>query len=105
MEKRKKERRIKKILIIIFVLIVLLLILLIVEYSTLNLGFLIKKPKLFVIKDECSLILNNIIHKMKNGDECRIVCRNECELRKMSFHNSEFIEGNNSCHTCNCYCK
>ncbi len=104
-KKGKKRKITEKILIIIFILVALLIILLIIHYSRtylLNIG---KEPKLFVIEDECLLLLNNIIHQIKNQGECKIVCRNECGVRKMNFHDSEFIEKENSCHTCNCYCE
>src|SRR3989338_1359390 len=101
MEKKgKKKKLIGKILIVILILFIILIILLLIQYKKLDLSILTRKPQLFIIKDECSLILGNIIHKIKNGDECKIFCRNECILRKIEFYNSEFIESNNSCHTC-----
>jgi hypothetical protein len=61
-------------------------------------------PELIVIEDECSIMLNNIIHQIKDEGGCRIMCSAECEIRNMKFHHSEFIFKDNSCHTCNCYC-
>jgi len=102
---QKVKKSIKIISVIAFILVILLIVLLIRYYNPTLLNKITKKPRLFIIKDECSMILGNIIHKIKNEDECKIFCRNDCELRKIDFYNSELIKSNNSCHTCNCYCK
>lgn len=105
--KQKKKKIIKRILLILIIsLIFLLTILTMMNLEVITkIKNLSKKPTLFIIPDECSLILSNIVHKIKNEDECKIVCINECVMREMKFHESEFVIGNNSCHTCNCYCK
>ena len=108
----KKEKKIGKkklnriFLIILIMLLAVLCVSLLVQFqekSIIKNPF--KKPELFVIKDECSVIFNNIVHEIKNAGECRIFCRNECGIREKEIYDSEFVESNNSCHTCNCYCK
>jgi len=58
----------------------------------------------FSIDDECSLIMGSILHNIRDGGECKIKCANNCEIREMTFHDSEFFLQNASCHTCDCYC-
>ena len=109
MKKKKAEERkklTKIVLVIIITLSIFVLALLLIQQGILeDIKRKMSEPKLFEIEDECSLILNRIIHKIKNEGECKITCRNECGLRKMNFYSSEFIEKENACHTCNCYCK
>jgi len=102
----KQKKSAKKILIITIVLLILLLIiLLLVQKGAIDyLKNLNKKPKLFIINDECSLIYS-IIHKINNDGECKVVCANNCNFRKMKYQDSELIKSNNSCYICNCYCK
>ena len=64
-----------------------------------------KEIKKITILDECSLMMNEIINQIKNEGNCRLMCINECALRKMKFIESEFIEKINSCNECYCYCK
>ena len=104
--KKIKKRSLKFILIVLIVLLVVLSFFLFLQFSEKtpweNFS---KKPKLIVIEDECSLIFNRIIHEIKNSGECRIACINECRIRGEEIYNSKFIESNDSCNTCNCYCK
>jgi hypothetical protein len=84
----------------------ILLIILFIQYSVLNPVYnIFKKPKMFVINDPCSLIFNQVVHKIKNDGDCKINCKNEIQLKEVIFYKSEFIEKNNSCNTCNCYYK
>jgi hypothetical protein len=102
--KIKKQKTRKIVFFLILALLLLLCILLAFQFKEdIQFNFL-KKPKLYVIKDECSLIFNNIIHEFKSSGECEIFCKNGCSIRKEKFYRSDFIEKNNSCHTCNCYC-
>jgi len=101
----KRSRLIKSTLIIIILLIVLIAILSVIEYYPNALVSLTEKPKLYVIQDRCSIILDRLIHQIKDEGECRIACRNECGVRNEQFESSEFIEKENACHICNCYCK
>ena len=61
-------------------------------------------PQQFFVADECSLVMGNIIHPMKNDADCKIRCRGECDVREMEFINHSFSEKVNSCHECSCYC-
>jgi hypothetical protein len=90
----------------IVLLSLLLIALLFIEFDLKNFfEKLSKKPELFVIQDKCSLIFKNIIHQIRDKEECSNLCRNECSIRDKKIHSSEFIESNSSCHTCNCYCR
>jgi hypothetical protein len=101
----KKNKPSKIIIFVLIFLLIVLAVLLIIEYGANSYFYnLFKEPKLFVIHDECSLILSNIIHQIKDEGGCRIMCSGECEVREMRFHDFEFISQNESCHICNCYC-
>lgn len=86
-----------------------LLVLAIIILYLLSGGASIKKmigaPKEYSIADECSIILNNIIHQIKTDGDCRIKCRNECGIRGESFFESNFTEEKSRCSTCICYCR
>jgi uncharacterized metal-binding protein len=102
-KKRRKEKLTRIISIIIFLLLAATVILIIIDnFQSID---LVKNPKKYLIEDECGLIVGNLIHQIKDEGECRIECRNECEIRQESFHDSEFIKRESACHVCNCYCK
>jgi len=104
-QKVKFKRTTKIFLIAIIILSLALVSLLLVQLQkNLHIENIFKEPELFVIRDECSLIFNNIIHEIKNEGECTIICKNECEMRDKIFHDSEFVKKEDSCHICNCYC-
>lgn len=65
----------------------------------------LKKPIRFEIKDECSLVLNAIIHQITDENICKMMCINECEIRKMNFYKVDFSKNENSCNNCFCSCK
>lgn len=114
-QKRKKKLQIKKenpakiiklIIILIIILSVIFFILLIIQSQlSESINNMFKKPKMFNINDECSLIFNNIVHQIKNNGDCKIRCRNYCQLKNMNFYNINFTSESNSCNICNCYCK
>jgi hypothetical protein len=90
--------------ILIIGIILLLILLILILYSV---GFF-DKPKteqLFLVRDECSLVMGNVIHNLRNDGDCHIRCRNECTIRDMDFVRASFTEKNNSCHACDCYCR
>jgi len=57
------------------------------------------------IEDECSLIMGNLVHQIKDDDSCAIRCYNECNLIDSKVKDYEFIMSQSECSTCNCYCK
>ena len=59
----------------------------------------------FSVDDECAIIMGNLIHNVRDDGDCKIKCMNNCEIRELDFHDSDFIFQNTSCHTCDCYCK
>jgi hypothetical protein len=84
-------------------ILVLILILLIGISSGLFEGP--KEVVMYAINDECSLVMGNIIHQIRDNGDCRIRCVNECGLREKEIVKIEFELKNNSCHVCDCYCK
>ena len=72
-----------------------------------NMGAFEKKTDIFKfsIDDECSIIMGNLIHNIRDGGDCKIKCMNNCEIRELDFYDSEFVFENSSCHTCDCYCQ
>ena len=59
----------------------------------------------FTVDDECSIIMGNLIHNVRDEGDCKIKCMNNCEIRELDFYDSEFILENSSCHTCDCFCR
>lgn len=95
-----------------FIFYLLLLVLLIlIAYLLFDLGVFSnlinsgkKAPAEFGIPDGCSIIAGKLIHTINNDGNCRIMCRAECEVRKMDFSNSSFSERTNGCSICDCSC-
>ena len=107
--KKKKISKRKKIISLIILVLILGLVLIFIakEMGIVNLSLekIFKKPKVYSIKDSCSLIAGKIIHPIKNEDLCVIKCKDECELNKMEFNKVDFISRESNCNICNCYCK
>lgn len=105
-KKENPAKIVKLIIILIIVLSVIFFILLIIQSQLSDsINNLFKKPKMFNVNDECSLIFNNIVHQIKSEGDCKIRCRNECQLKNMDFYNINFTSESKSCNICNCYCK
>jgi len=108
-KKIKKSSKLVKSMFWIIVLLVIFVIFLILS----QVGFVdyfkklleTREPQLFAVKDECSLILGNLIHEIKGEDDCKIMCNNRCGLMEMDFYEINFIRSEKDCHVCNCYCK
>ncbi len=102
-----KNKTLNKILIIFLILFIVATLIISAIYLGVTNYFLNKfeEPELIVLQDECSLLMNNIIHQIKDEDGCKIMCLGECEVREKEFVNSEFILREENCHTCNCYCR
>lgn len=106
MQKKKKDNALYSLYIAIILLTIALLVIIILETNIIDkIRSRFKAPIEITIKDDCSLMLNNIIHQIKTDGDCNIRCYNECKILEMKIQESEFIMNDNSCHTCNCYCK
>jgi hypothetical protein len=104
--KRKKSKTIKIMMIFLIFLVIAFVIILLLDFGALD-SFvkMFKEPKKYNVNDKCSLIMNNILHQIKNTDDCKIRCKDECNLRTLEYYSSDFEAMNNSCNTCECYCK
>jgi hypothetical protein len=107
MNKRKGRKKLIKIIyVIIFILVLIAIILLAREllpsWAIRNPW---KAPELHPIKDLCFPMVNYISHTIGDEEQCRIMCRNECTVRKEQIASSEFIPQTTECNVCNCYCK
>ena len=102
-----RSRNFRIVLIILAILLAGIIFALLVEsgYIENPLRSSFSSPELFVIEDSCSLIVGQLIHTIENSDTCEMRCKTECSVREMSFHDSEFVEKENDCNECNCYCK
>jgi len=63
-----------------------------------------KKPVTVAVRDECSLVLGNIIHPIKDKDGCGVKCVNECRSRELRVLDVVFEEKTTECHSCMCFC-
>jgi hypothetical protein len=59
----------------------------------------------FTLLDECSLVMGKILHPLKDSGDCLVKCRNECQIRSLSYERVEFSLEENSCNVCDCYCR
>jgi len=85
-----------------------LIVLLILAFTYVDFNFVKKpfeKPHLIEIRDECSFILGNLVHQIRDETDCNLRCNNFCNMEETKFISSEFVYSNNSCHSCDCYCK
>lgn len=73
------------------------------DFSKVRMPF--REPTHIEIVDECSFIMGNLVHQIRDEDDCSIRCYNECVLIESDIKSSEFISGDPGCNTCNCYCK
>ena len=64
-----------------------------------------RDPVLFNIDDECSYIMGNIVHQIRDTADCSIRCHNQCIMIDSSVKDVEFFTNEGSCNTCKCYCK
>ena len=107
----KKQKMInkkkKKIIFLLLFVTLMFFLLLLIFLSILNLNFfgLFNKPISFEIKDECSLMMNNLIEQIKDEDVCKMMCINECELRDKKIFDFDFLKKEDSCNYCYCYCR
>jgi hypothetical protein len=111
MQKKKQgksfKKEIRKILyLVVLILIIIFLILASIQFGLFNFFKKIySKPEMFIIPDDCSVYFGTIIHKIKTEGDCGIYCTNECTLRKMDYSNIEFKGSDETCNSCNCFCK
>lgn len=103
--KRKKNPKLSKT--ISQVLIILLIILLLVILINLKFWKYFEKKEVEIVslEDRCSVMFNSILHTIKDESGCENYCRAECFTRKSDFYKVEFYLSEDSCNTCNCYCK
>lgn len=95
-----------------YMLISLIVIVVILLYFLLIQTHAIENPFIEIAKDDfevnstdrCSLIAGQLIHTIKDEDECRNICFSECEVRGASLEDFTFEERLNNCNACTCYC-
>ena len=101
-----KDKNILSIIIILFLILLFLLIIILLDFQIINLSLIEKKEiKEFQIIDSCSLIVGKLIHMIGDEDRCKMLCKTNCETRKMHFFDSNFNIVENNCNSCKCYCK
>lgn len=61
-------------------------------------------PDKIVIKDDCSMITGKLIHEIRDQQDCKLKCKNACNVRDQEYFSSNFVANENACHTCNCFC-
>ena len=108
-KRRKKHKRnhyAKYFLGVALILSLVLVILLVSEYvSFAFVGKIFEKPHLIELDDECSLIMGNLVHQIRDETDCNLRCNNECNMEDTKLKSSEFSLATNGCNTCSCYCK
>lgn len=64
-----------------------------------------KVEQKFSVRDECSLIVGNLIHQIDDEGICEARCKTNCQVREMNYIRFEFLEVEGDCNVCDCYCK
>jgi hypothetical protein len=101
---KKKKKTFKRIFTLLFILIAFLIILLIINFKVWQ--YFSKKEIITVnIKDECSVMLQNVLHNIKDSASCENSCLARCYTLKKEYYNSEFVGKENECNDCKCSCK
>jgi len=108
---KKKQVLHKKTMLVIMIVLALFLVvlslILLVQFNFIKnpLEKISSEERIFAIKDECSLIVGQLIHTIKDGITCELKCKTNCNAFDMKFHDSKFIENTGDCHRCECTCK
>ncbi len=91
----------------LFVLLILIVPLLLIQLNIIQNPalFLSKKVQNFIIKDECSLVVGQLIHNIKDEGSCQLSCITRCNTYKLKYYNSTFKENVGDCNSCDCACK
>jgi hypothetical protein len=106
MKKKNKSNTLRILMIITIILIILLIFLVLFQFNFFDVFSNInKEPQMIKVKDECSLIFNQLLHQIKDEGSCKVKCETECSIRQKSYYSSGFLEKNDSCNLCTCYCK
>jgi hypothetical protein len=94
-------------LVLAFVLLIIFVSIFISEFVSFNfIGDIFEKPHLVDIKDECSLIMGNLVHQVRDETDCNLRCNNECNMEDSKFIESNFTRnGDGVCNRCDCFCK
>lgn len=104
MKKGKREKNNKKVVGILFACVGILVLVLIGLVLN-SFGFFEENnPEYFAVKDECSLMMGNLIHQIRDDGECRNRCVNECSVQEMDFVKFSFEAKNDDCSLCGCWC-
>jgi hypothetical protein len=105
-ENQTRKRRINHLGSKIFLTIIIILLIVIVGLIFIEKGIFKKSEiKEIELRDECSLLFNNLIHSVKTEDDCKRKCNSECETQELNYKESKFTYSETTCHTCNCFCK
>jgi hypothetical protein len=104
-KKRGHKRKNKKVVRTLFVLAGILVLALILLFMS-SFGFFEERQnKYFDIKDECGVVLGNLIHQVRDAGECRVKCVNECGLEEMEIDRYNFVANFTDCNKCECWCE
>jgi len=104
LRKKTKTKELYKGLVVFSIILIVLLVILLIISLFKSTGGDLDEPQLYSIRDECSLVMGNVMHPIQDGGDCKIKCINECEFRGLEIDSFEFVPQNSSCNVCDCYC-
>ncbi|MFH1802002.1 MAG: hypothetical protein ABH864_00960 [archaeon] len=106
-KRKKRSLLIGIVLIVLLAVLVLLVPVLLYQLGLVNNPFtnLHFQPKEFIVKDECAMIVGNLIHPIQDEGICEQRCKMDCDVRGLFFYDFEFTESVGDCHTCKCRCR
>ena len=108
-EKLKKEHCLYSKLFLILIIIFGIFFFMLIFFEFGNFCFLksfFSEPVFFEVYGDCSYAPGiGLVYQIESIEDCSVVCRNECEVRKMERFNYSFLNIQNPCNKCECYCK
>ncbi len=108
MKKKRRKKQKKKFSKLIFTLILLgIIVVIVLIFLELDIQEKLKEKEVvhINIEDGCSIILENLVHQIRDELDCANACVSECYILNKDFYESNFTYNNQGCHACECYCK
>jgi hypothetical protein len=107
-KKVSKRRKGKKFSKTIFAILMLFIIaILVLSFLEFNAADIFKKKEVVYINivDGCSLVMNVVLHQIRDDSDCSNSCLAKCYIIEKEYYESKFTENPEGCHECECYCK
>lgn len=104
---KPKKKNLISVIILLSLLILGLILVLLVRLDLIKNPFYIinRSSQEFVIKDECTLVVGQLIHTIEQEETCELRCKSNCDIRELEYVSHTFTSIDRDCNSCNCVCK